>query len=134
MVKRLKRFLQIERFAFSPCSTLIALSNGKEILLWDISRREPLMRIPQPKDSWVPFALAFSPCGRYLASGAWWIRGLGIKKCPVRLWNVESGKNIATFRGHCSDVQCLAFSPDGTILASGGYDGTILLWGLEPYL
>lgn len=121
-------------FAFSPCSTLIAISNGKEILFWDISSRETLMSIPQPEDSWLPFALTFSPCGRYLASGAWWIRGLGIKKCPVRLWDVESGENIATFRGHCSDVQCLAFSPDGTILASGSYDGTILLWDLKSYL
>ncbi len=123
-------------FAFSPCSTLIALGqiNPSRILLWDISQRETLMSIPQRKDSSHPYALAFSPCGRYLASGAWWLRGFGIKKCPVRLWNVKSGENIATFRGHCSDVQCLAFSPDGTILASGSYDGTILLWDLKPYL
>ena len=130
----IEAFPKNRAFAFSPCSTLIALSNGKEILLWDISHRETLMRIPQPKDSWVPFALTFSPCGRYLASGAWWIRGFGIKKCPVRLWDVESGENIATFRGHCSDVQCLAFSPDSALLASGGFDGTILLWDLKPYL
>ena len=121
-------------FAFSPCSTLIALGKGKEILLWDIERREPVMSIPQPKDSWSPFALAFSPCGRYLASGAWWIRGFGIKKCPVLLWDVESGENIAAFRGHPTDIQCLAFSPDGTILASGGYGGTIMLWDMKPYI
>ncbi len=120
-------------FAFSPCSTLIALGKRKEILLWDIERRETVLSIPQPKDSWSPFALAFSPCGRYLASGAWWIRGFGIKKCPVRLWDVESGETIAVFRGHPTDIQCLAFSPDGTILASGGYGGTIMLWDMKPY-
>lgn len=122
-------------FAFSPCSALIALSKRREILLWDIEHHETVMNIPLPKDSWMSHALAFSPCGRFLASGAWWIRGAGIKKCPVLLWDVSNGENIAAFRGgHPTDVQSLAFSPDGTILASGGYGGTILLWDLKPYI
>ncbi|MDE0637409.1 MAG: WD40 repeat domain-containing protein [Candidatus Poribacteria bacterium] len=121
-------------FAFSPCSTLIVLGRREEILLWDINCRETVMSILPPKDSWSPFALAFSPCGHYFASGATWMRNMNIKKCSVRLWNVANGENIATFRGHPTDVQCLTFSPDGTILASGGYDGTILFWDLKPYI
>ena len=121
-------------FAFSPCCSLIAIGTGKRVLLWDIEHRETVMNIPLPKDSWMSFALAFSPCGRFLASGAWWKRGFGMKKCPVLLWDVSSGKNIATFRGHCSDVQELTFSPDGKLLASGSYDGTILLWDIKPYI
>ena len=59
--------------AFSPCGTMVACCGEREILLWDIRQREMLKTIPQPKDSWgTAFALAFSPCGRYLASGSWW--------------------------------------------------------------
>ena len=43
-------------------------------------------------------------------------------------------KRIATFWGHTTDVQCFAFSEDGTLLVSGGHDGSILLWDLTPYL
>jgi WD40 repeat protein len=50
------------------------------------------------------------------------------------LWEVATGKNIATFWGHTTDVQCFAFSQDGTLLVSGGHDGAIYLWDLKPYL
>ena len=125
---------RIDAIAFSPCSEVIACGMAKKILLWDVNRCETFMTLPHAQQSWWPFALAFSPCGRYLASGAWWHRGMGIKKVAIRLWNVASGENIVTFRGHPTDVQCLAFSPDGALLASGSFDGTILLWDVKPYL
>ena len=73
-----------------------------------------------------------SPCGQYVAYGEGWQPGL--EKVPVQLWDIHTGKRIATFLGHPTDIQCLAFSPDSTILASGGFDGVILLWDLTPYL
>ena len=73
-----------------------------------------------------------SPCGQYVAVGESWKSGL--EKVPIHLWDIHTGENIATFLGHPTDIQCLAFSPDSTILASGSFDGTILLWDLKPYL
>lgn len=118
---------------FSLCSRMIAGGGRHGILLWDVKRAETLLTIPLSEtDGWLD-SLAFSPCSRYLASGSGWRRGIGIKKVAIRLWNVASGENIATFRGHPTDIQSLAFSPDGTILASGGYGGTIMLWDVKPY-
>ncbi|MDE0396216.1 MAG: WD40 repeat domain-containing protein [Candidatus Poribacteria bacterium] len=36
--------------------------------------------------------------------------------------------------GHPTDIQYLAFSPNGTLLARGSFDGTILLWDLKSVI
>ncbi len=122
----------IAGIAFSPLGEIVAGGHGGEIIFWDATDGKVLMRIPQPKESRRPITLCFSLCGEYLASGAWWQTRL--QKVPIHLWEVATGKNIATFWGHTTDVQCFAFSQDNTLLASGGHDGAIYLWNLKPYL
>ena len=117
---------------FSPDSNIIAGGLWNEIVLWDATDGKTLMTIPQSEENQRPIALRFSPCGRYLAAGAWWKGGL--KKVSICLWEVAIGKKIATFWGHTTDVHCFAFLQDGTLLVSGGYDGVIYLWDLTPYL
>ncbi len=118
--------------AFSPNGDIIAGGKSGEITLWDATDGKTLMTLPQPEGNHRPITLCFLPCGKYFLSGSWWQKGL--QKVPIHLWEVATGKDIVTFWGHTSDVQCFAFSQDNTLLASGGHDGAIYLWDLRPYL
>ncbi|MDE0314707.1 MAG: WD40 repeat domain-containing protein [Candidatus Poribacteria bacterium] len=117
---------------FSPCGRLIAGGMLGELCLWCAEKLILQYTIPQPEDSPRPYVIAFSPCGRYLASGTWWWKGM--VQMAIRLWDVETGENLHTFWGHTTDVQSLAFSPDGTLLVSGSFDGTCLLWNVESLI
>src|SRR5262249_34946453 len=50
----------------------------------------------------------------------------------VYVWEVKTGKKVAVL-AHASVVYGLAFSPDGTRLATGCRDNTIRLWDLAKF-
>jgi WD40 repeat protein len=67
-------------------------------------------------------SVAFSPDGKTLASGGW--------DDTLRLWDVQSGKELRKISAHKAMVGHVVFSPDGRVLASrGALDGTVRLWG-----
>ncbi len=108
-------------------------SLGNNTYLYDVKENDYLTRLSLPKGLEDMFWVAeFSMCGKYFAAGTWWQEGM--EKMVICLWEVETGKQIATFRGHPTDVHALAFSPDNKLLASTSYDGSILLWDLTPYI
>jgi hypothetical protein len=95
------------------------LASGSRALrakLWDVATGEEIAGL---RTSGRVYAVSFSPDGRTLATAG--------TLSPAQLWDVATGEQIATLRdldwpGHRS----AAYSPGGTILATGG-DG-VTLW------
>jgi WD40 repeat protein len=110
---------------FSPDGRFLATANGarSEVVVWDrADRRERLIL-----SSYSPIlSLAFSPGGRYLAAGEMGDRAL------VRVWDLETGRNSFVLDGSKGHVVSVAFSPDGSTLATAAmYEMGIRLWDMS---
>ncbi len=66
--------------------------------------------------------VAISPDGRTIASGG--------SDRVIRLWDLESGKEVRRLAGHRAAVWGLAFARDGKRLLSASIDKTLRLWDL----
>lgn len=120
---------EIRSVAFSPVGGL-ALSGGTDgvVRLWNLESGEHL-EFPGHVDC--VMSVAFSPDGRraYSAGGGLrrdiWQEGTDF---DVRVWDLESGKQLRTFEGHKRMVLSVAVSTDGRYVLSGGNDAVPILW------
>jgi WD40 repeat protein len=115
--------------AFSPDGRVLAGGDYRHgvVTLWDVATRAERATLETTEDKDLlneVAALAFAPDGRTLAVAA---------DRAVQLWDVETARRLASLEGHEKKVQCLAYTPDGTRLASGSYDQTVRLWDVARY-
>ncbi|HYH66619.1 MAG TPA: hypothetical protein VD866_18130, partial [Urbifossiella sp.] len=46
----------------------------------------------------------------------------------VKIWEAKTGKMLVSLQGHTGAVTAVAFSPDGTRLATGTDQGELRVW------
>jgi WD40 repeat protein len=76
---------------------------------------------PQLGDVW---CVAFSPDGTRLAAGG--------RDRSVRVFDVQTGRELLALRGPTGTVMCVAFSPDGQRIAAGSWAKEVFIWDAGP--
>jgi WD40 repeat protein len=111
--------------AWSPDgATLATASRDDTIRLWSMPAGTPLRTLTGHGDD--VRSIAFTPDGTHLVSAGGDERlAVGEEDRAIRIWNLAKEANPTRVEGHLKTVQSLAFSKDGTVLASGDLAGQV---------
>lgn len=113
----------VRAIAFSKDGSRLASGGSEGVKIWDIQKGTLIKNIPLPSSV---ESLAFSPDGQTLTTGM----GNG----AITIWQANTWKSLRSFSAHSDIVNTLVYSPDGTMIASGGSnrDKMIRLWSSRP--
>ena len=95
------------------------LRNFEWYYLWRLCHSGPLtFRHPDEVRTWM-----LSPDGKTIATGG--------DDYAARLWDVATGRELATLKGHTDQIHSVAFFPNGGRLFTGSADRTAKIWDVE---
>ena len=104
--------------AFSPDGKLLVAVGTEESLgettikVWNVDTGKEHQILKLHSEKYIVSHVLFSPNGKTLVSS--------VQDGKIRIWDTTTWKEKQTFQ-HNNRVNCLAFSPDGKTLASGGF-------------
>lgn len=127
---------KLDALAFSPDGLTLATASGdgRPLTLRDVATGRVTASLSDHRGPL--WSVAFSPGGHLLAAASGRVPSGSdpddgvIPMGEIRLWNLSGGEPIPVLGlvGHVHGVVSIAFSRDGSTLASGGFDRVVKLW------
>lgn len=123
-ITHLKHSASLMSIDYDPTGKYVATASVDGFVrVFDALSGEEIAKLKH--DGWI-FKVTFSPDGRYVSTSSGSPELLEGKQANgvVTIWEWQSGRQF----GHLQSdylISDLAFSPDGQLLAAGGYDGTV---------
>lgn len=93
---------------------------AKRTVLWRSGETEPHLPDVFGENTEDHWAIAFHPDGEHCA--------MGMLFGAIRIYRLSDGEMLDRQTQHLGRVNTLAFTPDGSLLLSGGDDGKLLAW------